>query len=87
MAITNRIEKNKPAAHNPLKAEAKKARAVEGDKEAKRREELLISMKEQAILLKHLQEKDLLAKTDALEAKAILNDLEKYIKELEEPNV
>ncbi len=86
MAITNRIENNKTAAQNPLKADDKNEKAVDG-KETRTREELLFLMKEQSALLKHLQDKDLLAKTDALEAKAILSDLEIYIKKLEEDNV
>lgn len=55
--------------------------------EAAVKEKLLVSMKQKAAILRHLQEKDLVQDADAKELKEILGDLDKTIKELETANV
>lgn len=51
------------------------------------KEQLLVSMKEKAAILRHLQERDLVQEPDAKEIREILGDLDKTIKALETTNV
>ena len=55
--------------------------------ERKVKETLLVSMKEKAAILRHLQEKDLVQEPDAMEIREILGDLDQTIKALETANV
>ncbi len=60
---------------------------LEPKNEAAGKEKLLVSMKEKAAILRHLQEKDIVQGADAKEIKDILVDLDETIKALETSNV
>ena len=57
--------------------------AVKSDDLAAKREKILVSLKEKAAILRHLQTKDLIPVTDTKEIDKVLVDLDKTIKELE----
>jgi hypothetical protein len=74
----------------PLGSILRQACPEEGQKaqdERNVKETLLVSMKQKAAILRHLQEKDLVQGTDAREIKEILGDLDETIKKLETANV